>query len=83
MGIKWGELETNFEIAQWGDDPLLKDFENQIYDLVSSIPWPSLVTSPRPKTRSDDLPAFPSSRLAGLRSLRTGVLAAFIFVIQL
>ncbi|KAL7416020.1 mannosyltransferase putative-domain-containing protein [Mrakia frigida] len=33
LGIKWGELETNFEIAQWGDDPLLRDFENQIYDL--------------------------------------------------
>ena len=37
LGIKWGELETNFEIAQWGDDPLLKDFENQIYDLVSLL----------------------------------------------
>jgi len=40
LGIKWGELDTNFEIAQWGDDPLLKDFENQIYDLVSLLKFP-------------------------------------------
>ncbi|CDZ97044.1 Alpha-mannosyltransferase [Phaffia rhodozyma] len=30
LGIVWDE--NQYEVAQWSDDPLLKDFENTIYD---------------------------------------------------
>lgn len=36
LGIVWGE--DNFDMVSWSDDPLLRDFENNVYDLAGFKP---------------------------------------------